>query len=57
MNKTDGELMRCLKELQLPTARGCYQALADSARKEELSSPNFPSPNCSVSRNAPSGKL
>jgi DNA replication protein DnaC len=37
MDKTQGELMACLKELQLPTARSCYQALADSARKEELS--------------------
>ena len=37
MNKTQGELLGCLKELHLPTARGCYQALADSARREELS--------------------
>jgi DNA replication protein DnaC len=36
MHKTQGELLGCLKELQLPTARGCYQALADSARREEL---------------------
>ena len=37
MNKTQGELMGCLKALHLPTARGCYQELADTARREELS--------------------
>jgi DNA replication protein DnaC len=37
MNKNEGELLGCLKELHLPTARDCYQALADSARREELS--------------------
>ncbi|MEI6616837.1 MAG: IS21-like element helper ATPase IstB [Cyanobium sp. ELA507] len=37
MSKTNGELMACLKELHLPTARGCCLELADSARREELS--------------------
>src|SRR6185437_2234778 len=37
MSKTNGELTACLKELHLPTARACYQELADSARREELS--------------------
>lgn len=31
------ELGACLKELRLPTARGCYAELGDSARREELS--------------------
>jgi DNA replication protein DnaC len=34
---TDEELTACLKELHLPTARGCYGELADAARREELS--------------------
>jgi DNA replication protein DnaC len=29
--------MACLKELHLPTARGCYRELADAARQEGLS--------------------
>jgi len=33
----DEELTSCLKELHLPTARGCYGELADAARREELS--------------------
>jgi DNA replication protein DnaC len=33
----DEELLACLKELHLPTARGCYPQLADAARREELS--------------------
>jgi DNA replication protein DnaC len=33
-NKAGVELSACLKELRLPTARGCYQELADSARRE-----------------------
>src|SRR5208283_729610 len=33
----DQELLACLKELHLPTARGCYPQLADAARREELS--------------------
>jgi hypothetical protein len=37
MSKTHDELTACLKELHLPTSRGCYQELADSARREELS--------------------
>ena len=37
MSDTHGELTVCLKELHLPTARGCYQELAESARREELS--------------------
>jgi hypothetical protein len=37
MSKTNGELMACLKELGLPTARGCCAELADSARREQLS--------------------
>jgi len=40
MSKTkshDPELLACLKELHLPTARGCYPQLADAARREELS--------------------
>ena len=37
MSKTNGELMACLKELHLPTARACYQELAESARREQLS--------------------
>jgi len=37
MSKTHSEVMGCLKELHLPTARGCYQELADSARREQLS--------------------
>jgi DNA replication protein DnaC len=37
MSDTHGELTACLKELHLPTARGCYQELAESARREELS--------------------
>jgi DNA replication protein DnaC len=37
MSKTNGEVTACLKELGLPTVRGCYQELADSARREELS--------------------
>jgi len=37
MSKTNGELMACLKELHLPTARACYPELADSARREQLS--------------------
>jgi DNA replication protein DnaC len=40
MSKTkphDQELLACLKELHLPTARGCYPQLADAARREELS--------------------
>ncbi|MFH0982746.1 MAG: IS21-like element helper ATPase IstB [Planctomycetota bacterium] len=36
MSKTHDELTACLKELHLPTARGCYAELADSARREEL---------------------
>ena len=41
MSKTNGELMACLKELHLPTARACYQELADSARREELSHESY----------------
>src|ERR1035437_6423032 len=37
MSKAKGELMACLKELHLPTAGGCYQELADSARRGGLS--------------------
>lgn len=37
MSKPSGELTGCLKELHLPTARECYAALADSARREQLS--------------------
>jgi DNA replication protein DnaC len=37
MSKTNGELLACLKELCLPTARGCCQELAEAARREELS--------------------
>jgi DNA replication protein DnaC len=40
MNKKpskDEELTACLKELHLPTARGCYGELADAARREQLS--------------------
>ena len=37
MSKPDNELMACLKELHLPTARECYQELADSGRREGLS--------------------
>src|ERR1019366_4181190 len=37
MSDTHGELTACLKELHLPTARVCYQELAESARREELS--------------------
>ena len=37
MSKTHDELTACLKELHLPTARGCCAELADSARREELS--------------------
>ena len=37
MSKPNGELTGCLKELHLPTARACYQELADSARREGLS--------------------
>ena len=37
MSKPNGELVACLKELHLPTARECYQELADSARREGLS--------------------
>lgn len=33
----DEELPACLKELRLPTIRGCYAELADAARREELS--------------------
>ena len=36
MSKTREELIACLKELGLPTARACYAELADSARREEL---------------------
>ena len=36
MSKPNGELTGCLKELHLPTARECYQELADSARREGL---------------------
>ena len=36
MSDTHGELTACLMELHLPTARGCYQELAESARREEL---------------------
>src|ERR1700709_2316531 len=31
------ELAACPKELHLPTARGCYAELGDSARRESLS--------------------
>ena len=37
MSKPNAELLACLKELHLPTVRACYQALADSARREGLS--------------------
>jgi DNA replication protein DnaC len=37
MSKTNDELMACLKELRLATARGCCKELADSARREQLS--------------------
>jgi DNA replication protein DnaC len=37
MNKIHDELTGCLKELHLPAARGCYQELADAARRETLS--------------------
>lgn len=37
MSKPNSELAECLKELHLPTARGCYQELAELARREELS--------------------
>ena len=33
----DEELLRCLKELHLPTVRACYAELAESARREQLS--------------------
>ena len=36
MSKTNGELMACLKELHLPTARASYAEVADLARREEL---------------------
>jgi DNA replication protein DnaC len=36
MSKANGELLACLKELRLPTVRGCYAELADAARREEL---------------------
>jgi len=36
MSKAPNELMTCLKELHLPTARACYAELADAARREEL---------------------
>jgi len=36
-NSPDEELLTCLKELHLPAVRGCYQELADSARREGLS--------------------
>ena len=36
MSKTHNELMACLKELHLPTARACYAEVADLARREEL---------------------
>ncbi len=36
MSKVQGELTGCLKELHLPTARGCYAELADCARREQL---------------------
>jgi len=37
MSKTQPELTACLQELRLPTARGCYQELAETARRETLS--------------------
>jgi DNA replication protein DnaC len=37
MSKPKDELTACLKELHLPTARGCCLELADSARREQLS--------------------
>jgi DNA replication protein DnaC len=37
VSKPNRELLGCLKELHLPSARGCYQELADSARQEQLS--------------------
>ena len=37
MSKPHGELMKCLKELHLATARDCCLDLADSARREQLS--------------------
>lgn len=37
MSKSPGELAACLQELRLPAARGCYQELADAARREILS--------------------
>lgn len=37
MSKAQAELAACLKELHLPTARGCYAELAESARREQLS--------------------
>jgi len=37
MAKPPEELMACLKQLHLPTARGCYRELADAARREGLS--------------------
>ncbi len=37
MSKVQSELTGCLKELHLPTARGCCAELADSARREQLS--------------------
>ena len=36
MSKPHRELMACLKELHLPTARACYAEVADLARREEL---------------------
>jgi DNA replication protein DnaC len=37
MSKTHDELMKCLKDLHLATARDCCLDLADSARREQLS--------------------
>jgi DNA replication protein DnaC len=37
MSKTQTELTACLQELRLPTARACYQELAETARREALS--------------------
>ena len=36
MSKPHDELMLCLKELGLPTAKACYAEVADLARREEL---------------------
>ena len=41
MSKIQDELMACLKELHLPTARGCCLELADAARVEQLSYESF----------------